>query len=605
MNKLKKLVSVLLAVAMLCSEAVIPIFAEETKQGTCEHEYVCKICSVEVSGYGTLSQKVCEKCGDVKYEAAHEHTLDAVGVCTCCGINILGIMNQAYMYAFPLVLLDVTAEKVTNIEEASYAQAPANQFAHAPVFAGSDSKDIVLPNVDTLYSQAFLDLSETAVIMELPKTDRFCIMQIMDAYTNTIDIIECNNLEQRTTYIFTGPDYTGNVPEGMIEIPCPTNTAWVLGRTVCGDNENNDTDGWVITRTIQREMKMYTLEQYNNGTQDQPLVGKVEEEYDGIVPLNYVLYNLTVDEFFNKANELMISNPPAEADADIMKLFSYIGVGPGLTFDSSKFGGTEVTTPLYGWIRKNIVSNTVAASTEFLKVNGVWEYYGTPIGDYGQEYGFRCLIALAGIGANPAEMAIYPVAVNDEQGELLTGENAYIVHLDQDQLELLDKNNGYGFWSMTVYGTDQYLIETEEDRYCINDRNVIYNEDGTIDIYIAKEAPIDTEKYPNWLPVGEEGFKLYFRIYLPCDEIINNEWTMPSVEKYIADAASDDTTESTVETDTTNDDVTTTATDGVAEAATEITTAPKTGDTNRIMYWGMICIFSWIAICFAVQKEKQ
>lgn len=516
--------------AVLSEETVQKIFSKNDHVEDCEHEYVCKICSVEVSGYGALSQKVCGKCGDVKYEAAHDHTLNEVGVCTCCGINILGIMNQAYMYAFPLVLMDVTAEKVTNTETATYTQAPTNQFVHVPAFANASTKDVVLPNVDTLYSQAFLDLSETAVIVELPKTDRFCILQAMDAYSNTIDTIACNELQERTTYIFTGPDFNEEIPEGMIEIQCPTNTVWILGRTVCGDNENNASDGWLITRTIQSQMKMYTLEQYQNGTQDQPLKGEYEEEYDGIVPLNYVIYNLTADEFFNRANELMISNPPAEEDADLIKMFSYIGVGPGCTFDSSKFG-TEATTLLYGWIRQNIAKNCVAGSSDFIKYNGVWSYYGDPIGDYGTEYAFRCLIALAGFGANPAEMAIYPSAEKDVTGASLTGENAYVIHLDKEQLALLEKHNGYGFWSITAYGTDQYLIANEMDRYCINDRNAVYNEDGTIDIYVAKEAPEDTEKYPNWLPVGEEGFKLYFRIYLPCEEIINNEWTMPGISR--------------------------------------------------------------------------
>ncbi|MBQ8802901.1 MAG: DUF1254 domain-containing protein [Tyzzerella sp.] len=577
-----------LAMVMLFSVVATPVLAEETSTTTCKHEYVCKICTVKVPN-GELSQKVCGKCGATEYVAAHNHTLNEVGVCTCCEINILGLMNQAYMYAFPLVLMDVTAEKVTNTEAATYTQAPTNQFVHVPAFADANAKDIVLPNVDTLYSQAFLDLSKTAVIVELPKTDRFCIMQAMDAYSNTIDIIECNELESRTTYIFTGPNFEGEIPTGMIEVKCPTNMVWILGRTVCGDDENNDKDGWLITRTIQYQMKMYTLEQLKNSTQDQPLVGEYEEEYDGIVPLDYVIYNLTVDEFFDRANELMISNPPAAEDAEVMKLFSYIGVGPGLDFDSSKFG-TDATTLLYGWIRKNIVQNCVAGSSEFRKDNGVWSYYGEPIGDYGTEYAFRCLIALAGFGANPAEMAIYPAAEADEAGEALTGENAYVIHIDAEQLELLNKHNGFGFWSITAYGTDQYLIANEENRYCINDRNVVYNADGTIDIYVAKEAPADTEKYPNWLPVGEEGFKLYFRIYLPCDEILNNEWTMPGIEKYVADEE-DDTTGGAVKDDATGDDV-----EDNTGKELEDTKAPETGDTNMIMLWAVICMFALAGI---------
>lgn len=462
----------------------------------------------------------------------HIHSLNAVGVCTSCGMNALALLNTAYFYSFPLVLMDVTAEKVTNTVSATYTQAPTNQFVHVPAFADANAKDIVLPNVDTLYSQAFMDLSETPVIMELPKTDRFCIMQAMDAYSNTIEIIECMNLDGRTTYIYTGPDFEGTVPDGMIEIKCPTNMVWILGRTVCGDNENNPADRYVITRTIQYQMKMYTLEQYENGTKDVPLTGTVEEEYQNIVPMNYVIYNLTAEEFFDRANQLMIDNPPAAEDAAVVAAMAAVGVGPGLDFDPSVFGGEAVVAAFYGWIRQNMVANCMNASVSYNKANGVWSYYGDPIGDYGTAYAFRCLIALAGFGANPAEMAIYPKTSIDSDGDALTGDNAYIVHLSKEQLALLDKHNGYGFWSITAYGTDQYLIANEENRYCINDRNVVYNKDGSIDIYVSREAPKYAEKYPNWLPVGDDGFNLYFRIYLPCEEILENNWVMPTVEKY-------------------------------------------------------------------------
>ncbi|MBR4000322.1 MAG: DUF1214 domain-containing protein [Clostridia bacterium] len=131
---------------------------------------------------------------------------------------------------------------------------------------------------------------------------------------------------------------------------------------------------------------------------------------------------------------------------------------------------------------------------------------------------------------------LVPVFTDDAAAEThihsLNGKNAYIIHLSRKQIELLDKHNGYGFWSITAYGTDQYLIANEENRYCINDRNVVYNKDGSIDIYVAKDAPADAKKYPNWLPVGDESFNLYFRIYLPCEEILENTWVMPGIEKF-------------------------------------------------------------------------
>ncbi|MFR8312943.1 MAG: DUF1214 domain-containing protein [Ruminococcus sp.] len=68
-----------------------------------------------------------------------------------------------------------------------------------------------------------------------------------------------------------------------------------------------------------------------------------------------------------------------------------------------------------------------------------------------------------------------------------------------------------GFWSVTAYGDDDFLIDNPIDRYCINDRSGLKaNDDGSVDVILSKDAPEDTT---NWLPVGDGGFHLYMRIY--------------------------------------------------------------------------------------------
>jgi hypothetical protein len=46
--------------------------------------------------------------------------------------------------------------------------------------------DVVSPNVDTVYCSAWLDLSHNPVVLNVPDTDdRYYVVQIMDAYSNT------------------------------------------------------------------------------------------------------------------------------------------------------------------------------------------------------------------------------------------------------------------------------------------------------------------------------------------------------------------------------------------------------------------------------------
>lgn len=162
-----------------------------------------------------------------------------------------------------------------------------------------------------------------------------------------------------------------------------------------------------------------------------------------------------------------------------------------------------------------------AEGMKFSKQLGQWSYFGAPIGDFGTEYAYRALVAIAGLGANTVEIALYPKTEKDADGNPLTGEKSYNLHLESDP-QVLDG----GFWSITAYGDDDFLIDNLLDRYCINDRSGLKrNDDGSVDVILSKDAPADTT---NWLPVGEGGFHLFMRIYTPDMEALKT-WTVPTI----------------------------------------------------------------------------
>lgn len=64
----------------------------------------------------------------------------------------LGLAARGYVFGYPLVLADLTRHDfVSDI-------APANRLLHMPAFPDADYRVFVRPNVDTLYTQAWLDL---------------------------------------------------------------------------------------------------------------------------------------------------------------------------------------------------------------------------------------------------------------------------------------------------------------------------------------------------------------------------------------------------------------------------------------------------------------
>jgi len=139
------------------------------------------------------------------------------------GVDKNALLRDAMIYTMPLMMVKATEIKVTNTEAASWTQAPINQLVKVPVLADAAAKDVVTPNVDTIYTQAMIDLLQDAVVLKLPRTDRFSIMQFMDAYTSTITIIDCMAFENESeTFLLTGPFWQGEVPEGMTQVKCPS-----------------------------------------------------------------------------------------------------------------------------------------------------------------------------------------------------------------------------------------------------------------------------------------------------------------------------------------------------------------------------------------------
>lgn len=432
--------------------------------------------------------------------------------------DLPALLEKAYIFTLPLMMTDATVRAATNTVKATRTQAPANQFIHAEALATAEFKNVVTPNVDTIYSQLMLDLSEDAVIMELPRTDRFCTAQLLDAYTNCVDVIDASKFEgDRETFIFTGVNFEGEIPEGMTQISYPTSMGWIIIRTICNDQADE-----ANVHAIQNEMKVYTLAQFQAGNTHEPADGTYDEA-DNFIPSEYVMH-LPMQEYFDRANALMADNPPTQADAPIMAELAKINVGPGLTFDTSLFG--DSAADLWTSLVSGIVATTQTRSMKFFTQNGNWSYMGSPIAQFGTEYDYRAFIAIFGLGANPVSVAVYPKTDLDSEGGRLNGQNRYVLHFEKDQLPPVEGN---GFWSVTAYdSSNNFLIDNEIDRYCINDRsNVVCNEDGSLDIYIQAQQP--EAHVENWLPVLEGEFHLVMRIYLPDETVVSNQWPTPVI----------------------------------------------------------------------------
>ena len=436
-----------------------------------------------------------------------------------CGLTSVGIaeptdtdavwelVSDAYIYAFPLVLTDATKTLSTNTDGSITGRAPINQINHAKKLADASFRTVVSPNVDTLYSQAWLDIGAEPVIYVLPEADRFCNVQLLDAWTNTAAV-----LDKAGAYAIALPSWEGELPEGVTRVDVPTATVWTIARIVLSGNEDLPN-----VYAIQEQVRLLPLSAYLKGGDYTAPAGTYDKEND-FVPVNKV-FSMSPAEFFNTANALMQINPPAEADAKLLEKLAAINVGQGMTFDASILGADAVER--WTQMLKGLRATLSAESANYAQSLGQWIYYGRPIGDFGTAYIYRAMVALVGLGANTVDVAIYPKTHTDVTGAALTGEKTYTIHF-----ETLPPTLEGGFWSVTAYNEENFLIDNPINRYCINDRSAYQlNEDGTLDLVLSKEAPEDTS---NWLPVSDGEFHLFMRIYLP-DMTALETWEAPVI----------------------------------------------------------------------------
>ena len=412
--------------------------------------------------------------------------------------DVWTLAEQAYIYSYPLVLMEMTAQTL-----------PVNTLVHARTLATAENKSVVTMNIDTLYTQVIIDVSEGPVIMTLPETDRFMEMQVMDAWSNTVATPDKGGV-----YAFVGKGDTTELPEGAERIELPTRISWIIGRVILNGN-----DDLPNVEAIQDGMDLCPLDVYLSGEEHTSAVTAGEGIRKDIVPVQAVAA-MSAEEFFSLANSLMVDNPPADADAPVIETIAALGVGAGLEFDPSVLNDENGD----GWkaMLQQFYSDIAVEARTFSQKLGMWNYFGAPIGDFGTEYVYRAAVAVSGFGANTVDVAIYPKCAWDVNGDDFDGTKEYILHFDSLP-PVLEK----GFWSVTAYGNDDFLIANPLDRYGVNDRSdFTLNEDGSLDVLLTANTEAETDMF--LLPIAEDGFHLYMRIYLP-DMAALYSWTAPTV----------------------------------------------------------------------------
>jgi hypothetical protein len=417
------------------------------------------------------------------------------------------IAERAYIFAYPLVLI-----------EATRVGQPVNVFTHVPQFPRPDTRKVVRPNADTLYTIAWIDLAKEPILIHIPDSGgRFYLLQFMDAWSETFA-----NPGKRTTgtgeiwFAFTGPGWTGELPDDVTRYDAPTNIVWLLGRT-----QTNGVSDYDNVHAFQRGMRIMPLSTYPNG--EQKLASTLAFGKSGDVTPPDRAKAMTPAEFLTACARVMKANAPHCADNSMVADLALIGIIPGEDFAPSTLTPEQLQAVNEGVHAGSAHVESFADRSHQVKPS--WNTFIRNVGRYGTDYISRAITARLALGANPPEDAIYINTFTDKEGQPLNGSARYRMHFDSDQIPPVD-----AFWSMTAYDKDGYFIANPLGRYAIGDRDPLkFNPDGSLDLEVESQNP-GADRESNWLPSGEGPFNLTMRLYSPKEAILSGIWQPPSLD---------------------------------------------------------------------------
>ncbi len=432
------------------------------------------------------------------------------------------IALRAYIYFYPIIAMDVTRRVVTNLpagKKAGYG--PENVFHNMRTFPAADFREVVRPNFDTLYSFAYLDLTQGPMVVSSQNTHgRYFMLPMMDMWTDVFAVPGSRTSGDKAQHYAVVPQgWKGKLPKGMESIIAPTPYVWIIGRT-----QTNGTKDYAAVHRVQDGYKITPLSQWGKKS----IVAapfKSDPSVDMKTPPVVQVDTMSAQKYFSYGAELMKVNKPHVTDWSILARMKRIGIVAGESFDFNKASPVVKKALERAMVEAPKLMKKVLPSIAPI-VNG-WQMNTSTMGVYGDFYMKRAIVAQVGLGANQPEDAIYPLNVSDANGNPVTGENRYVIHFTRNELPPVG-----AFWSLTMYDAAGFQVANKLNRYALGDRDKMkYNADGSLDIYIQHKSP-GKDREANWLPSPASGtLGLTLRLYEPEPQALDGRWVPPAIKK--------------------------------------------------------------------------
>jgi hypothetical protein len=398
-------------------------------------------------------------------------------------------LPSAYQYAQMVVQA---------VDESSPAYTGFDAWYHQRDVATPEFDVFKTPNVDTLYSNAWLDLTGGPALIRIPAIrSRYFTLHFLDAYSNSTNLSSRTIGQAGGEFLVTPPRWEGTLPDGATRFRVASPYMWILMRILVRDPPVDVEE----VRALQDAVEITPTADVGRGDFILTRPEAVESDWRS---------------FFAALDFSLRSNgQPVHEDAYVYR-FRSIGLGGARPVDVESLDGPTRSGLDAGFA--DAMELIRSSRSEFAEPVGATGWISGSGGEDGFNYLRRAIRNFIGTGGNLVAEKVFFFSNKTASGEPLDASKmSYTVRLDPPPP--VD-----GHWSLTIYPTATGLLYSNElDRYAIaaTTPGLEYGADGSLTVLIQHEPPDNTA---NWLPAPPAEFYLDLRTWEPRAEVREGTW---------------------------------------------------------------------------------
>ena len=425
--------------------------------------------------------------------------------------------SQAYMRSLPLV-----GYATWKNEHAKYiGEAKLGDFVVFQTL--KEKRGIVTANLTTPYIISFVSLAKAPVLVDYPAGET--AGGFMDAWQRPVSNMGLTGPDQGKggKYIIIGPedDLSKYQKEDRIVVQSPTNNLFIGLRLL-----NDD------PKFVADFESSFKIAHFGEKPKAVRFIKGIDREWSATPPRGLA--------YWETLSEILSQEPVRAVDKIMMAMIAPLGIEKGKPFNPNKrqrfilkkgavwgelFSRNIQTNPRFAevywpgthWYKSfDFVTSQETDTMLQLDERTTW-YYEAVTSSEGM------------INPEVGKGQVYMTSKRDSEGKLFQADKIYHLHVPA---AVPVKQ----FWSLTLYsentrrpydngGTEIASISLDSKM-----KQLQYNNDGSIDLYIGAKAPKGMES--NFMKtVGDNGWFSYFRLYSPTEPFFDKSFSLPDFEE--------------------------------------------------------------------------